>query len=127
MKKILITIGLILIAAIMVFFVTFFIRRSKVDQPVDETQTEETQEPEQQNLEPDLSPGDQDRDGISDEEEAAMGTSDTEYDSDGDGLSDVAELDVWQTDPKNVDSDGDGYSDGWEVLKGYNPAGAGDL
>ena len=48
-------------------------------------------------------------------------------DSDGDGLSDREEQDVWGTDPNNADSDGDGFSDGDELLHGYNPLGEGTL
>jgi thiol-disulfide isomerase/thioredoxin len=41
-------------------------------------------------------------------------------DSDGDGLSDSAEIELG-SDPNNTDSDGDGYQDGWEVTEGTNP------
>jgi len=47
------------------------------------------------------------------------GTS-TELDSDGDGLSDAEEADLG-TDPDLVDSDGDGIEDGDEVDQGLNP------
>jgi hypothetical protein len=42
-------------------------------------------------------------------------------DSDGDGLSDIDETDVFGTDPNNPDTDGDGIPDGVEVFGG-NPA-----
>ena len=42
-------------------------------------------------------------------------------DSDGDGLSDYAEIFVHDTDPWLSDSDGDGISDGVEVIDGTNP------
>lgn len=42
-------------------------------------------------------------------------------DTDGDGLSDSAEINVYHTDPKNPDTDGDGVSDGDEVRNGYSP------
>jgi hypothetical protein len=43
-------------------------------------------------------------------------------DSDDDGLSDEAELNVFGTDPNNWDTDGDGVSDGEELLvNGTNP------
>lgn len=70
---------------------------------------------------------DQDRDGITDEEEKKLGTSDKEFDTDGDGLTDVDETTVWKTDPTKVDTDNDGYGDGFEVLSGYSPTGAGKL
>ncbi len=56
--------------------------------------------------------------------QAAMLTS---VDSDGDGLSDDQELNVHSTDPNNPDSDGDGLDDGVEVANMLDPnSGAGD-
>ncbi len=37
-------------------------------------------------------------------------------DTDGDGISDDDELDIWQTDPNNIDSDGDTLEDGLEAF-----------
>ncbi len=42
-------------------------------------------------------------------------------DSDGDGLYDIDETSVYFTDPYNWDSDGDGASDGAEVYYGTDP------
>ena len=42
-------------------------------------------------------------------------------DSDYDGLSDYAEINVYHTNPNNPDTDGDGYLDSAEVLIGSNP------
>jgi Bacterial TSP3 repeat len=42
-------------------------------------------------------------------------------DSDGDGLSDVDEKNVYHTDPNRKDSDRDGGDDGSEVKNGTNP------
>jgi len=42
-------------------------------------------------------------------------------DSDGDGLSDGAEVFVYHTMTNSVDTDGDGMPDGWEVENGLNP------
>ena len=42
-------------------------------------------------------------------------------DSDGDGLSDYHELNVYFTDHNNEDTDGDGYNDGLEIERGYSP------
>lgn len=49
------------------------------------------------------------------------GTTPSPGDSDGDGLSDVDELNIYFTDPGNPDHDGDGWWDGYEVANGYDP------
>ncbi len=72
-------------------------------------------------------PLDTDKDGLSDEEERALGTNINQVDSDGDGLFDLEEVKVYKTDPLNPDTDGDGFLDGAEVKDGYNPNGAGKL
>lgn len=74
-----------------------------------------------------IDPHDKDADGISDEEESKLKTSDQEFDTDGDGLTDRDERDVWHTDPAKSDTDGDGFPDGLEVINGFNPAGSGKL
>ncbi len=96
-------------------------------------------------------PVDTDGDGLSDADEALLGTApdiaDTDggglsdgyehwlrgsdprlaeddrifYDSDGDGLADIDEIDVWGTDPFDWDTDRGGQSDGDEVLLGLDP------
>lgn len=48
-------------------------------------------------------------------------------DSDGDGLSDYDEINIYGSDPFNADTDGDGYSDYEEIMAGYNPLGEGRL
>lgn len=48
-----------------------------------------------------------------------------DFDADGDGLSNVEELDDIGTDPEDPDTDGDGVGDGTEV-RGGNPAVPGD-
>lgn len=70
---------------------------------------------------------DSDRDGLTDEEEGALGTNANEPDSDGDGLHDREEVKVYKTNPLNPDTDGDGFTDGQEVKGGYNPNGTGKL
>ena len=42
-------------------------------------------------------------------------------DSDGDGLFDLAEIKIWNTNPHRKDSDEDGFSDFLEVISGYDP------
>lgn len=49
------------------------------------------------------------------------GVSLEDWDADGDGLSNWAEISIHQTHPLNGDTDGDGLSDGWEVLHGLDP------
>ena len=63
---------------------------------------------------------DSDGDGLSDQQEYALGTDPFDSDSDDDGVSDGAEAEN-DTDPNNADSDGDGYSDGEELTAGTNP------
>jgi hypothetical protein len=70
---------------------------------------------------------DSDKDGLTDEEEAVLGTDPFNPDTDGDGLFDYEEVHTWGTDPLNPDTDGDGYSDGDEVEGGYDPNGPGKL
>ena len=70
---------------------------------------------------------DSDQDGLTDEEEAALGTNANNIDSDQDGLTDREEVKVYQTDPLNSDTDGDGYKDGEEIAGDYNPKGQGKL
>lgn len=72
-------------------------------------------------------PKDSDQDGLTDEEEAALGTSPNNPDTDNDGLFDREEVKVYKTDPLNPDTDGDSYKDGDEVKSGYNPKGSGKL
>ena len=70
---------------------------------------------------------DSDKDGLTDAEEASLGTDADSTDTDGDGLFDYEEVKTYHTDPLNPDTDGDGYLDGEEVQGGYNPNGPGKL
>ncbi|MCA9359761.1 hypothetical protein KC850_01850 [Candidatus Kaiserbacteria bacterium] len=45
----------------------------------------------------------------------------TSKDTDGDGISDFDELNLYQTDPASPDTDNDGINDGIEIMKGFNP------
>jgi hypothetical protein len=60
--------------------------------------------------------GDPDSDGLTNLQENSAGTNPTSSDTDGDGLSDRAELVTHLTDPKKADTDGDGLSDQYEVV-----------
>ena len=71
---------------------------------------------------------DSDGDGLTDREELMIYNTDPlNPDSDADGLTDYEEIGVYGTDPLVSDSDADGYSDGEEVANGYNPLGDGLL
>ena len=48
-------------------------------------------------------------------------------DSDGDGLSDFDEINIFGSDPYNADSNGDGLEDGEAVLKGRDPVTGGKI
>ena len=63
---------------------------------------------------------DTDGDGLTDEEEEALGTDPLDPDTDGDGVSDGDEV-ALGTDPLDPDTDGDGLSDGDEVALGTDP------
>jgi hypothetical protein len=64
---------------------------------------------------------DSDGDGLTDANEAWLGTLSTVADTDGDGLSDGQEYIQYGTDPLKRDSDGDLLPDGWEVRFHLNP------
>ncbi len=70
---------------------------------------------------------DADLDGLSDDEEARLGTNSKMVDTDSDGLSDYEEVKVWKTDPLDADTDGDTFLDGQEVKNGYDPKGPGKI
>jgi hypothetical protein len=71
---------------------------------------------------------DTDGDGIGDGEEVYLGTNPlaanaapVQADSDGDGLFDLDETNVYGTSASAYDTDGDGIGDGEEVYNGTNP------
>ncbi len=118
-KKIILPLVIIIVIIVAVFLVYRFIKNSiKQDQSNENFYPVVLEDP---------VPGDRDRDGIPDIEEEKLGTSKFEFDTDGDGLTDLEEIEKWKTDPLNSDTDDDGFFDGYEVLKGFNPAGEGKL
>jgi outer membrane protein OmpA-like peptidoglycan-associated protein len=58
---------------------------------------------------------DPDNDGLSNDVEKQLGTDPNKADTDGDGLSDGDEVNVYKTNPLKADSDGDGLNDGDEI------------
>ncbi|MBP7146720.1 MAG: thrombospondin type 3 repeat-containing protein [Acidobacteria bacterium] len=60
---------------------------------------------------------DDDNDGLTDVDEAALGTDPRRADTDGDGLSDRTEVRVYGTDPRQPDTDGDGAHDGADTCR----------
>lgn len=71
-------------------------------------------------------PVDSDDDGLTDTEEAALGTDPENADSDGDGLSDGTEVDLG-TNPLAADTDEDGFTDGEELDEGTSPTDTNDM
>ncbi|RLF63300.1 MAG: hypothetical protein DRN30_06785 [Thermoplasmata archaeon] len=69
---------------------------------------------------------DMDNDGLSNLEEYGLNSDPTNSDSDGDGLSDGDEVDIYGSSPTSGDSDGDSLLDGDEVNMGLSPANADD-
>jgi hypothetical protein len=62
---------------------------------------------------------DADDDGLTADEEAALGTNPSRPDSDDDGLNDGHEVNDYATNPLALDTDGDGVTDGDEVSRQY--------
>ncbi len=70
---------------------------------------------------------DPDGDGLSNDQEAALGTEPLRADTDGDGLADGDEVNVYHTNPLRKDSDGDGMNDDKEIACGTNPGDRSDV
>lgn len=64
---------------------------------------------------------DPDGDGLTNGEEAQLGTNPIYSDSDSDYLSDYDEVYIYHTNPLNEDTDSDGVNDGVEIEIGSNP------
>lgn len=94
---------------------------------------EPTAVPAQPTAEPTAAPVDDgtdtDADGLTDVQEAALGTDPANPDTDEDGITDGDEINVWGSDPLNLDSDGDTLYEDGELLYGtsiLNPDTDGD-
>lgn len=61
---------------------------------------------------------DKDLDGLSDVEEAKLGTNPNLADTDGDGINDYDEVNIYKTNPLKYDTYGLGHSDLWGVRSG---------
>lgn len=64
---------------------------------------------------------DTDGDGLSDADEARLGTDPRNPDTDDDGINDGNEVHVYKTDPLNLDTDGDTLYDGGELIYETDP------
>lgn len=127
-KVIIIVVGVVVVLLIVGgFFGWRYVHRNPSSEPVVPEAPAATSTPPEENLQQTTYLHDQDRDGIPDDKEKELGTSDRNFDTDGDGLTDKVEIDTYHTDPKNPDTDGDGFWDGVEIIKGYNPNGQGKL
>jgi hypothetical protein len=71
--------------------------------------------------------GDSDGDGLSDQQEALLGTESSNPDTDGDGLSDGEEMLLYGSNPAAPDSDGDGAPDGDEITLETSPTDPGSI
>jgi hypothetical protein len=71
---------------------------------------------------------DSDGDGLTDiDENTIHNTNPNLADTDSDGLNDYDEINVHNTDPNNADTDGDGFDDGTEINNGNDPNDSADL
>ncbi|MCB0209684.1 MAG: serine/threonine protein kinase [Anaerolineae bacterium] len=64
---------------------------------------------------------DDDRDGLTNGEEQALGTAPDQRDTDQDDIDDFEEVNQYKTNPRQEDSDGDSLPDGLEIRQGLNP------
>ena len=72
-------------------------------------------------LDPAVATQDPDNDGLNNLQEYQHGTDPRNPDTDGDGLRDGAEVNVYHTNPLAWSTVGDGIPDGWKVAHGLDP------
>ena len=124
-KKLFVIIGIIVLSLIVIGVAAYFVIKKCGGQTEEITKTMTL--PPEENLQQTRFLHDQDRDGIPDVKEKELGTSDRNFDSDGDTLTDTLEIETYHTDPTNPDTDGDGFWDGLEIIKDFDPKGEGKL
>lgn len=73
-----------------------------------------------------INDSDSDNDGLTDGQEVNLGTNPNDQDSDDDNLTDADEVNVHGTNPLNNDSDGDSITDYYEIANGLDPLDATD-
>ena len=64
---------------------------------------------------------DSEQDGLTDQEEARSATNPAKADTDGDGLADGDEVNIYGSDPLLYDTDSDTFDDGREVARKFSP------
>jgi hypothetical protein len=64
---------------------------------------------------------DPDNDGLVNRRESVFGTEAENPDTDGDGLADGDEVNIYKSDPLLPDTDADGFNDGREVARNFSP------
>ncbi len=122
-------VGIIVLVALAVYYVTAkpFANKNAPANTNSATPAETTILPSKVTPPVNVAQADTDKDGLTDQEEAQLGTDPKNPDTDGDGLSDHDEVKIYHTNPLKKDTDGDGVSDGDEVRQGTNPNGPGLL
>ena len=122
-KKLIIFLVILLVLLGLSFVFWYFIKNTKADI----SSSEKFNPPVNSPVSLIKNPDDLDNDGINNTDEDKLGLDPISSDTDGDGLNDDLEINIWKTDPLNPDTDADGFSDGREVSEGYNPLGPGKL
>jgi len=119
-KKFLIYLLIFLAVGTVTFYIKNLLSRSLSNQSSASAFWEEAKKADAK-LAKQLQKTDKDLDGLSDEQEKRLGLNPNSIDTDGDGLFDYQEINLYKTDPKNGDTDGDGMADGSEVIRGRDP------